>query len=113
MIFIESEFSFDGEYYGIYTIRKLWHLYHIAGVNKTRHNEYVKAFGENLRKIRSSKGFTMMQLAFEADIEYSQIAKIERGVTNTTISTAYRLSNALSIPVHELFRFEFPPKAKK
>jgi transcriptional regulator with XRE-family HTH domain len=82
-------------------------------VNKTRDIEYIKAFGENLRKIRKSKGLTMMQMAFDADVEYSQVAKIERGIINTTISTACRFGQALSIPVLELFRFEIPPKANK
>ncbi|MDP1811742.1 MAG: helix-turn-helix transcriptional regulator [Sediminibacterium sp.] len=77
-------------------------------MSKTRDIDYCKSFGENLRKIRKKKGLTMMELAFEADIEYSQIAKIERGVSNTTISTAYRLANALEIKPFELFRFEYP-----
>ena len=55
----------------------------------------------------------MMQLAFEADIEYSQVAKIERGVTNATISTVQLLAVALDIPPSDLFRFQFPPKARK
>ena len=55
----------------------------------------------------------MMQLAFEADIEYSQVAKIERGVSNATISTAHLLATALGVPTTDLFRFQFPPKAKK
>lgn len=88
-------------------------MYHIANVNKTRNDHYLKAFGENLRKIRIKKGLTMMQLAFDADIEYSQIAKIERGVSNTTISTVQLLATALGISTADLFRFEFPPKAKK
>lgn len=50
----------------------------------------------------------MMELAFEADIEYSQIAKIERGVSNTTISTVHLLAQALEIKPIELFRFSFP-----
>jgi transcriptional regulator with XRE-family HTH domain len=47
----------------------------------------------------------MMELAFEADIEYSQIAKIERGVINTTISTAHALAIALNIHPKLLFDF--------
>ena len=82
-------------------------------MNKTRNDDYLKAFGENLRKIRIKKGLTMMQLAFEADIEYSQIAKIERGISNVTISTVQLLATALDIPTTDLFRFQFPPKAKK
>ena len=76
-------------------------------MSKTRNIAYCKAFGENLRKVRKKKGLTMMELAFEADIEYSQIAKIERGVSNTTISTVQLLASALEIKPIELFRFNF------
>ncbi len=47
----------------------------------------------------------MEQLALEADIEYSQIAKIETGRINTTISTCYIIAQALEIEVVELFKF--------
>ena len=75
-------------------------------MNKTRDTIYCKAFGEQLRKLRKKRGLTMMELAFEADIEYSQIAKIERGVSNTTISTVHVIAKALEIKPIELFRFE-------
>jgi transcriptional regulator with XRE-family HTH domain len=55
----------------------------------------------------------MRKLALQADMEYSQLSKIERGVINTTISTVYALSNALDIPVKEFFDFDFPGKDKK
>lgn len=77
-------------------------------MSKTRNIAYCKAFGENLRKLRKKKGLTMMELAFEADIEYSQIAKIERGVSNTTISTVQLLASALDVKPIELFRFNYP-----
>jgi transcriptional regulator with XRE-family HTH domain len=77
-------------------------------VNKTRNTAYINAFGENLRSIRQKKRFTMLQLAFEADIEYSQIAKIERGISNPTISTVYALAKALNVKVVELFKFADP-----
>jgi transcriptional regulator with XRE-family HTH domain len=81
-------------------------------VNKTRNTAYINAFGENLRSIRLKKRFTMLELAFEADIEYSQIAKIERGVSNPTISTIYVLAKALNVKVIELFRFADPEVEK-
>lgn len=77
-------------------------------VTKSRNIEFCKSFGENLRKLRKKKGFTMMELAFEADIEYSQIAKIERGLSNPTISTVYLLALALDLKPLELLRFNFP-----
>ena len=50
----------------------------------------------------------MRGLAKEADIEYSQLSKIERGVINTTISTVYALAQALDIPVKDFYDFKNP-----
>lgn len=55
----------------------------------------------------------MRKLALQADMEYSQLSKIERGVINTTISTVYALSEALDIPTKEFFDFKLPAKYKK
>ncbi|MEJ7820936.1 MAG: helix-turn-helix transcriptional regulator [Chitinophagaceae bacterium] len=74
---------------------------------------YCKAFGDQLRKLRLTKGIPMRKLALQADMEYSQLSKIERGVINTTISTVYMLSLALDIPVKEFFDFKLPAKSKK
>lgn len=76
-----------------------------------RHNDaYCKAFGKQLRKLREGKGISMRKLAAMAEIEYSQLSKIERGVINTTISTVQALSETLDIPTKEFFDFKFPPK---
>ena len=48
-----------------------------------------------------------MDLAFEANIEYSQIARIERGITNPTISTLYVLAKSLDVKPQDLLKFEF------
>jgi transcriptional regulator with XRE-family HTH domain len=77
-------------------------------LNKIRNIKFITAFGCHLRKLRQKKGLTMLELAFEADIEYSQIAKIERGVSNPTISTVYALAKALDVPIVSLFRFPDP-----
>ena len=55
----------------------------------------------------------MRKLALHADMEYSQLSKIERGVINTTISTVYALSEALDIPMIEFFNFKLAAKTKK
>lgn len=79
-------------------------------MTKTRNNSYCIAFGANLRKLRQKKGLTMMNLAFEAEIEYSQVAKIERGLSNPTISTLQLLATALGVKPQELLDFPFSEK---
>jgi transcriptional regulator with XRE-family HTH domain len=58
--------------------------------------------------LREQKGIGMRQFALQADMEYSQLSKIERGVTNPTISTALALAEALGVAHSELFNFRFP-----
>lgn len=82
-------------------------------MNNTRNEAYLKAFGDHLRKLRKKQGMTMMELAFEADIEYSQVAKIERGLVNTTISTTLILAQSLKVKPADLFQFTFPAKSNK
>ncbi|MBC3759713.1 helix-turn-helix transcriptional regulator [Hyunsoonleella sp. SJ7] len=48
---------------------------------------------------------SMEDLSHVADMEYSQISRIERGVINTKISTVNALARALEIPVKDLFEF--------
>jgi transcriptional regulator with XRE-family HTH domain len=75
-------------------------------VNYKYNEAFCKAFGKQVRKLREKKGISMRQFAVHADIEYSQLSKIERGVINTTISTAYAIAEALDVEVHDLFKFK-------
>ena len=77
-------------------------------VNYKRNNKYLIAFGKHLRQLRKQKGVSMEELALQADVEYTQIANIERGKINTTISTVLAVAEALDVEVSELFRFKFP-----
>lgn len=71
-----------------------------------KNKAFIKAFGENLRTIRVSKGISQEDLANDADIPINQIGRIERGEINTTISTVYAISKALQLDILDLFRIE-------
>ncbi|KQN32362.1 hypothetical protein ASE92_17300 [Pedobacter sp. Leaf41] len=72
---------------------------------KIRDQEYIKSFGANLRKIRKSKDMSMTELANICGIEYRQVADIELGKINTTISTVKALALALNLKPRDLFEF--------
>lgn len=72
----------------------------------TRNEVAIKAFGEHLRQVRISKNLTQEQLAFAADLELSQISRIERGVINTSISQVFQIAKALKIHPKELFEID-------
>ncbi|MEZ4920700.1 MAG: helix-turn-helix transcriptional regulator [Saprospiraceae bacterium] len=89
-------------------------LYYFLGVCRnsrvkyTRHSTGLKALGAHIRKVRRSHGLSQEQLAFKADIELSQISRIERGVINTSVSQIFVIAEALDIHPKELFDFKFP-----
>jgi transcriptional regulator with XRE-family HTH domain len=72
----------------------------------SNHDKYLKAFGNNLRRIRKEQHFTMESLAFQSEIEYRQIGRIERGEINTTILSVYRIAEVLHIEIYLLFLFK-------
>jgi transcriptional regulator with XRE-family HTH domain len=72
-------------------------------VIKKEKTEILKLFGNNLRLIRESRGYTQEQLANELGLEISQISRIERGVINTSIFTLYEISTFFKIDINELF----------
>lgn len=74
-------------------------------MTKSRNQNHIKAFGNNLRSLRLKKGLTMTELANLCDIEYRQVSDIELGKINTTIATVYLLAEALEIYPKELFDF--------
>lgn len=73
---------------------------------KTRNQEFLTAFGNNLRKLRKSKGWSITKLADLCDVEYRQVSDIELGKINTTVSTIYLLAKALGVAPKDLFDFD-------
>jgi transcriptional regulator with XRE-family HTH domain len=78
----------------------------LAPVNQTRDIKAMKAFGLRLRDIRKSKNLSQQQLAYTADLELSQISRIERGIINTSISQVFQITRALNVHVRDLFDFD-------
>ena len=76
-------------------------------MKQARDIEGMKALGTRLREVRKLKGFSQEKLAFSADLELSQISRIERGVINTSVSQIFQISKALQIHPKELFDFDF------
>ncbi|WP_410478985.1 helix-turn-helix domain-containing protein [Pedobacter gandavensis] len=67
-----------------------------------RDEELVKIFGENVRNHRTLNGLTMVELAYQCNVEYTTISKIERGKINTTISLAVKIAKVLDVPITDL-----------
>jgi predicted transcriptional regulator len=67
-----------------------------------RDEKSLKAFGENLKRLREAKGLTTRQLADNADIAYSQIWTLESGQGDPTLTTLLALARALEVSLDGL-----------
>ncbi|TGV01642.1 helix-turn-helix domain-containing protein [Flavivirga rizhaonensis] len=67
-------------------------------------SEVLKIIGQNIKRIRLEKGFTQVDLVgkIEARIDTTNISRIEKGRTNATIHTLYKISQALEVPLSEI-----------
>lgn len=71
-------------------------------------SEILKIIGENIKRIRVEKGLTQVDLVgkIEAQIDTTNISRIEKGRTNATIHTLYRISKALEVPLSEICKLK-------
>lgn len=66
--------------------------------------EDAKKLGENLKKIRTRKNVSQVEIANILGVDRSFISNIENGKNNPTLSTITNLAKALKVPVDELFK---------
>jgi transcriptional regulator with XRE-family HTH domain len=71
-------------------------------MNNLRDKAVLIKFGERLKELRTDKKLTLEQLAFAADIELSQVHRIEKGKINPTYTTLLALASGLEITISEL-----------
>jgi transcriptional regulator with XRE-family HTH domain len=72
-------------------------------VESNRYETFLKQLGKNVRSIRNAKGLSMETLANEAEIEYRQLGRIERGEVNTTITSLLKIADALKVDISNFF----------
>jgi len=69
-------------------------------------DDVIKKIGSKIREIRESKNMSIMELADKLDIEYNNMIRIEKGRTNPTLGTLYRISHALDIKLVDIVDVE-------
>ena len=72
-------------------------------VEENRYDVALKMIGKNIRSIRNSKGLSMEAVANEANIEYRQLGRIERGEGNTTVASLLKIADALKVNIGAFF----------
>lgn len=68
-------------------------------------DELIKKFGKTVRAKRLEMNLTQQVLANNAEIELSQIYRIEHGKLNPTLSTMDSIAKDLEIPLKNLLDF--------
>ncbi len=66
-----------------------------------------KKFGENLTVLRENKGISIRELSARANLEYSQVQRIEKGKVNLSLTTVIALADGLDIMPKKLLDFDF------
>jgi transcriptional regulator with XRE-family HTH domain len=65
--------------------------------------------GARLRELRVARGKSMRALARSSGLSTNALSMIERGRTSPSVSTLYKISEALEVPITAFFRLE-PPR---
>ncbi len=66
---------------------------------------YIK-LGKRIKFLREKSHLTQEKLAEMADISLDYLGKIEVNINKPGLKTIIKISNALDIPIREIFNFE-------
>jgi len=64
-----------------------------------------KLIGERIRHLRNRQNITIEELSHRTEIDYSYLAKMEKGKVNFTMKKLLRLSKEFNIDLKDFFNF--------
>lgn len=59
--------------------------------------------GERIRELRKIKSISQEELAFQVDLHYTFLGKIERGEKKVSLERLFKITSALNISLEEFF----------
>ena len=68
--------------------------------------DLLKNIGLKIRVVRLSQNISLQEFADIIDIEYNNLIRIEKGRTNPTITTLFKIPQALNVRLLELVDIE-------
>jgi|ERR1017187_41978 XRE family aerobic/anaerobic benzoate catabolism transcriptional regulator len=74
---------------------------------------FLSSVGKSVRAARARRGIIRKQLAHDAGVSERKLAQLEMGDGNVSIALLRRVTNALNIPISELFVDEKEPQPEK
>jgi len=89
--------------YGI-NLHKYKPFLDLSNMTRMEKSEILKIIGQNIKRIRLEKGLTQVDLVgkIEAQIDTTNISRIEKGRTNPTVHTLFRISQALEVSLSNI-----------
>lgn len=70
---------------------------------KAFENNIKKIFGARVRALRTEKGWSQEDFAFECGLHRTYIGAVERGERNILLENIKKIANTFSIDIAELF----------
>ncbi len=67
---------------------------------------FLKKLGSKLKALRALKGISQDDIALGLDIDKSYYSKVERGLTNATITYLKHIADFLEVELIELITFK-------
>jgi transcriptional regulator with XRE-family HTH domain len=67
-------------------------------------NEEAQKLGDNLKKIRTKKGITQIEISKKLGVNRSFVSNLENGKTNPTLATITKLAQVLGVSTNELLK---------
>lgn len=58
--------------------------------------------GQRIREFRMSQNLSLQELSDKLNIEYNNLIRIEKGRTNPTVETLYKISQSLNVKLRDL-----------
>jgi transcriptional regulator with XRE-family HTH domain len=71
---------------------------------KEKKEKFDVKFGIHLANKRKEQGLTQSDLAYNSEMERSNIARLESGAISPSVHTIYKIAKALGITMEELMK---------
>jgi len=72
-------------------------------VNEQELKSIIKKFGQRIREERSKQRISQEELGFRTGLDRTYISGIERGARNPSLKNIIKISDALKLPLPQLF----------
>lgn len=73
-------------------------------MNTTKQEKFLNSLSKRLVAMRKSRGFTQEKLSEIAELDRVALANIETGRRRPTVTTLYKISDALGVSMQDLFK---------